>query len=51
MNDRERIRAFERDWERRRQADLDRERLWGNVLAVAAGFLFLAAFGMVIGWW
>ena len=51
MNDRKRIDAFERDWERRRQQDLERERMWGNVLVVAAGFLFIAAFGMVMGWW
>ena len=51
MNDRDRIKAFERDWERRRQQDLERERMWGNVLVVAAGALFIAAFGMVMGWW
>jgi hypothetical protein len=51
MNDRDRIKAFEREWERRRQQDLERERMWGNVLVIAAGFLFIAAFGMVMGWW
>lgn len=51
MNDRKRIEAFERDWERRRQQDLERERLWANGALIACGLLFVAALGIALGWW
>ena len=47
----DRIRAFEREWERERLARLRRERVYGNAALIVAAALFVAALGVTVGWW